>query len=54
MAEVSVVLSASLEYEQTLATVARLVVQNIADWCAVDVMDEQGQLQPTESRERGP
>ena len=44
LAEVSVALSASLEYEQTLATVARLVVQNIADWCAVDVMDEQGQL----------
>ena len=44
LAEVSVALSASLEYEQTLATVARLVVQNFADWCAVDVMDEQGQL----------
>ena len=44
MADVSVALSASLEYEQTLVTLARLVVQNIADWCAVDVMDEQGQL----------
>ena len=44
LADVSVALSASLEYEQTLATLARLVVQNIADWCAVDVMDEQGQL----------
>ena len=44
LAEVSVALSASLEYEQTLATLARLVVQNIADWSAVDVMDEQGQL----------
>ena len=40
----SVVLSASLDYEQTLATVARLVVQNVADWCAVDVMDEHGHL----------
>ena len=37
-------LSASLDYEQTLATVARLVVQNVADWCVVDVIDEQGQL----------
>ena len=44
LAEVSVALSASLEYEQTLASLARLVVQNIADWCAVDVLDEQGQL----------
>ena len=44
LAEVSVALSASLEYEQTLANVARLVVQNFADWSAVDVMDEEGQL----------
>ena len=44
LAEVSVVLSASLEYEQTLANLARLIVQNIADWSAVDVIDEQGQL----------
>ena len=44
LAEVSVALSTSLEYEQTLATLARLVVQNFADWCAVDVMDEEGQL----------
>ena len=44
LADVSVALSSSLEYEQTLATLAQLVVQNIADWCAVDVMDEQGQL----------
>ena len=44
LAEVSVALSASLEYEQTLANLARLIVQNIADWSAVDVIDEQGRL----------
>ncbi len=44
LAEVSVELSGSIEYEQTLANVARLVVQNFADWSAVDVIDEQGQL----------
>ena len=44
LAEVSVELSTSLEYEQTLANVARLVVQHFADWSAVDVMDEEGQL----------
>ncbi len=44
LAEVSVALSASLEYEQTLATVTRLAVQNFADWSAVDVMDEEGQF----------
>ena len=44
LAEASVVLSASLDYEQTLASLARLVVQHVADWCGVDLMDEQGQL----------
>ena len=44
LAEVSVALSTSLEYEQTLANLARLVVQNFADWSAVDVMDEEGRL----------
>jgi PAS domain S-box-containing protein len=44
LAEVSVVLSASLDSDQTLYSVARLVVQNVADWCAVDVVDEHGNL----------
>ena len=44
LAKASVALSASLEYEQTLTTLARLVVQHVADWCAVDVVDEQGEL----------
>src|SRR5262245_47825253 len=44
LADVSVALSTSLEYEQTLANLARLGVHNFADWSAVDVMDEEGQL----------
>ena len=44
LADASVVLSASLDYEQTLATLAGLVVQRVADWCCVDVRDEHGQL----------
>jgi PAS domain S-box-containing protein len=44
LAEASVVLSASLDYEQTLASLAQFVVQGVADWCGVDVVDEQGQL----------
>ena len=44
LAEVSVVLSASLDSEQTLSSIADLVVQNVADWCAVDVVDEHGNL----------
>jgi PAS domain S-box-containing protein len=44
LADVSVALSTSLEYEQTLANLARLVVRTFADWSAVDVMDEEGHL----------
>ena len=33
LAEAGAVLAASLDYEQTLATVARLVVRDFADWC---------------------
>jgi PAS domain S-box-containing protein len=36
--EASTVLASSLEYEQTLAEVARLVAGRLADWCAVDVV----------------
>ncbi|HEX7793617.1 MAG TPA: PAS domain S-box protein [Vicinamibacterales bacterium] len=44
LAEAGMVLSSSLDYEQTLASVARLAVQQIADWCAVDLIDEHGRL----------
>jgi PAS domain S-box-containing protein len=33
-------LSASLDYERTLATIARLAVPRIADWCAVDIRED--------------
>jgi PAS domain S-box-containing protein len=32
-------MSSSLEYEKTLATVARLAVPVLADWCAIDLVD---------------
>jgi PAS domain S-box-containing protein len=44
LAEAGAVLAASLDYEQTLANLARLVVENFADWSAIDVMDEEGRL----------
>jgi len=40
LAEANVALSASLDYEHTLALVTRLAVQHVADWCAVDLIDE--------------
>src|SRR5215213_7853765 len=38
LAEAGRVLAGSLDYEETLAAVARLAVPDIADWCAVDVL----------------
>lgn len=39
LAEASARLAASLDYEKTLADVSRLIVPEIADWCAVHVVD---------------
>jgi serine phosphatase RsbU (regulator of sigma subunit) len=38
-------LSSSLDYEETLQRVARLAVPQLADWCAVEMPDEWGELQ---------
>jgi PAS domain S-box-containing protein len=38
-------LASSLDFRQTLATVAELAVPRLADWCVVDVLDENGALQ---------
>ena len=45
LADVGEALASSLDYETTLKTVADLAVPEIADWCAVDIVDEQGALQ---------
>src|SRR4029450_4924919 len=45
LAEAGAVLGSSLDYEATLAAVARLAVPAIADWCAVDIVGERGALQ---------
>jgi PAS domain S-box-containing protein len=45
LAEANVALSASLDYEETLATVAQLVVRDFADWCIVEIMEEHENLQ---------
>jgi PAS domain S-box-containing protein len=44
LAEANVALSASLDYEETLATVAQLVVRDVADWCIVEIMEEHENL----------
>ncbi len=42
--EVSSTLFSSRDYDDTLAHVARLAVPGIADWCAVDILEENGML----------
>jgi PAS domain S-box-containing protein len=42
LARASDVLSSSLDYEQTLADLARLVVPELADWCTVDIATDDG------------
>jgi PAS domain S-box-containing protein len=42
LSEASAELSSSLDYRATLAGMARLAVPALADWCAVDVLEEDG------------
>lgn len=44
LAEAGEALASSLDYETTLASVARLAVPRLADWCAVDVVAEDGAI----------
>ena len=43
IADAGEILASSLDYEATLASIARLAVPRIADWFSVDVLDEDGQ-----------
>ncbi len=45
LSRASTILSSSLDYRETLASVARLAVPRLADWCVVDVVEEDGSLQ---------
>jgi PAS domain S-box-containing protein len=45
LVEAGRVLAGSLDLSATLANVARLAVPAFADWCEVDLLDEQGHLQ---------
>ena len=44
LVQASAVLSSSLDYHETLASLARLAVPTLADWCAVDILEEDGHL----------
>ena len=45
LAQIGATLSSSLDYRATLASVARLAVPRLADWCAIDIVEEDGSLE---------
>jgi PAS domain S-box-containing protein len=42
LANATELLGSSLDYEQTMRQVAELAVPRIGDWCAIDILDDQG------------
>ena len=45
LARAGAILDASLDYEETLRSVAQIAIPEVADWCAVSVLDDAGVLQ---------
>jgi signal transduction histidine kinase len=54
LAESSRALAQSLDYAQTLQTVAHLAVPDIADWCTVDIVSEDSTLKRVATEHRDP
>src|SRR4051794_28175786 len=54
LAQASGVLAGSLDYEQTLLEVTRLAVPDVADWCAVDIVEPDGSLRQITSTHPDP
>jgi PAS domain S-box-containing protein len=45
LAQASAILASSLDYQTTLTNVTRLATPSIADWCAVDLLNEEGKIE---------
>jgi PAS domain S-box-containing protein len=43
LAEAGQLLASSLDYQQTLERIARMIVPRLADWCGIEIVDEQGE-----------
>jgi signal transduction histidine kinase/HAMP domain-containing protein len=54
LAEAGATLAESLEYQATLAKVARLAVPRLADWCVVDVVESEGEIHRVAAAHRDP
>ncbi|MDZ7991817.1 MAG: PAS domain S-box protein [Nostoc sp. EfeVER01] len=44
IAQISSLLSTSLDYEQTLEQIAKISVPQLADWCSVDILNEDSSI----------
>ncbi len=54
LAEVGSVLASTLDYEDTLRNIMRLAVRDLADFCRVDVVEEDGRISELEIMSRDP
>ena len=54
LAEVGSVLATTLEYEDTLSNIARLVVRHLADVCIVDILEDSGEVRRLKVVSRDP
>ena len=54
LAEVGKVLASTLDYQETLANIARVVVPQLADWFTVDLVDAEGNFELVEIGHKDP
>jgi PAS domain S-box-containing protein len=54
LAEVGPILATTLDYDETLSTIADLTVRYLADFCIVDIVEESGELRRLQARAREP
>jgi PAS domain S-box-containing protein len=47
LAQAGAILSSSLDYQATLRNLAQSVVPSLADWCIIEMVDAEGELQPS-------
>src|SRR5262245_64103621 len=45
LAEASELLASSLDYNRTLGRLAQLCVPRLADWCAIDILGQSGEIE---------
>lgn len=54
LSDASKILSSSLDYKTTLANVAKLSILHIADWCGVDILNDDGEIEQVAVAHRDP